>query len=333
MEFNAPLSKITKYRLTILRWSFGPSYADHLDPILGYSEGTLGLLIIWGVFVLSMSLFVIIVPLTNWSIFAKVLIELGVFAFFGFTLDWIINRHRRLKRKILANNEEDYALSLKVKEAVESVQKHPLDLFRTDYPGVKEFTGFKPVRLDYFPESSLKGEFSGRLWGSWGLFTFSGNLEGNITGDVSPELNNQNVVITAINSEGATLRFICPSILIAKQNFEAYFKKAAKEFTNGSHTCQLLWDFWTNDLKPLLDQPNPQLIYSQVVGALEKPLEQRPDMLIAGIEVKEGTVLVGSVGLEGRGSQVVAPLSLVGEARALLSAQLPKPLPEPDSIK
>lgn len=332
MEFNAPLSKVTKYRLTILRWSFGPNYPERPDPILGYSEGTLGLLMIWGMFFLMVGFAALIVPFTNWSIFAKVLIELGFFSFFGFILDWIINRHRRLKRKILVNNEEDYALSLKVKEAVDSVQKHPLDLFRTDYPGVKEFAGFKPVRLDYFPESTLRGEFSGRMWGSWGLFTFSGNLEGKIGGEVSPELNNQNVVITAINSEGATLRFICPSILIAKQNFEAYFKKAAEEFTTGSHTCQLLWDFWTNDLRPLLDQPNPQLIYSQVVGALEKPLEQRPNILIAGVEVKEGTVLVGSVGLEGKGSQIVAPLSLVGEARTLLGAQLPKPLLEPDSI-
>lgn len=318
MEKQVPLSKWAERSLIIKTLSEGPLIFD----ILLILFGILGM-----VFLLSGLLME--PPKLTWMIYLGIVFLLLTSA----PIFFMIKERRLEKKEVSELNLKDWALSEKVRTAIDFLAKNPLNLNKMTSSGLQEIKNLKPVRIEYFPQQALEGELAGTFRGTWSGFLFfggmKGEISGNITGESTPELTDQNMLLICVKENGDSLRLICPSSHVLRRNLRQYFKGLAGDYGKGSYTYNAIQDFWQgpNGLREILEKLNPQRLYDYLVTKLELPLGQRPNISVKGIQLKEGSLLVALIGCEGKESETVIPIDLMNEIRALLEEKLTKALP------
>lgn len=252
----------------------------------------------------------------------------------GLTLGIIlfIRKFLKIKRKALKENEKDYCLSLKVGEVTRFLRENPpgtKELRQMNFPGLQEMEKLKPVRIEYYPQEKLDGEFSGEFRGGWWLFSLGGVISGTIRGETTPNLSDQNMLLICSTENGDSIRLICPSIYLLRKNLVSHFMKLAEGYGAGGYTHQALCDLWQGQggLKEILKKSNPQGIYDYLVTKLELPLKQRPSILVKGTPIREGALLVFMISCDNKKPEVIIPIGVISKIREMLEERLKRTIP------
>lgn len=287
------------------------------------------LAIMFGVSALVFLMLGLLEPRTTWMIYLGIVLLFLVLVMIFF----IIKGRRLAKKEVSEQNLKDWALSEKVRTAIDFLRDNPPNLKKADFSSLQTVDGLKPVRIDYFSQEELAGELTGSFRGTWsGLFVGSmkGEISGNIKGKSTPQLTDQNAVIICTTKKGDSLRLVCPSPLILREKLRLYLRDLANQkYGPGSYTQQALFDFWTEPsaLRDILRKLNPERVFDYLITKLELPLEQRPSISVKGVQIKEGSLLVALVSCDGKESEAVIPFDLINEIRVLLEEKLAEALP------
>ncbi|MFH1841435.1 MAG: hypothetical protein ABH800_01575 [Candidatus Nealsonbacteria bacterium] len=251
----------------------------------------------------------------------------------GVFISFYRKKEKQIKKVIEKQNFEDWELSKKIEEITEFLIKNPPNFQELIFPGLEVINNLKPVRIDFFSQNKIMGEFEGSFKGrGFGLFAFSvsGKMSGNIKGESTPELTDLSTVLICEKEDGDVLRLICPSTRIIIKSLAEYFQNLAKSYEAGSYTCDALFNLWQKPLglKSALKKINPQRIYDYLIAKIELPLKERPNISIKGIPLKEGAVLITLIECESKGSEIIIPVDFIDNIKTLLEEKLKKSLPE-----
>ncbi len=241
---------------------------------------------------------------------------------------FIIYRRFKIKRKVFRENRKDYQLSRQVYEATEYLKQNPPDLKEVNFSKAQELKGLRAVRIEYFPQRKIEGMLSGKFIG-WGLFAIRGEISGKLMGESTPDLVNQNILMICAAENGDSVRLICPSMYVLRENLMRYFTKLAGEYGTGGYTYRALRDLWQgpNGLREMLKELNPNRIYDFLVTKLELPLKQRPTISVKGMSIQEGVFLPFLIKCKGKEPGVVIPIDLISKTRELLEERLKRSIP------
>ncbi len=186
----------------------------------------------------------------------------------------------RNKKKIFAENAEDYNMAIRVKELLDEYSSRSV----AEYPVLeKEITGdWRPFRVEHFLSNSLRGEITG--WGGWWKM-FHGSFKGIST----PNLLEDSSVLFLTDGE-KTLRVLIPSPSASRALLTSLVEKFTRPLHWGTHLYKVFEDFSMKDNLVISPLSHPAMIDSLDVSC-QKPLLERPFVKVMGTPIQEGLAM------------------------------------------
>jgi len=225
---------------------------------------------------------------------------------------------KKLKEKIIEINKKDIFLAEKIEEWKNEVKEWPVDLVKsTDSKLVKlvKKEGLKPVRMEFFHRNKIEAEMDGIMKGSWGIFSWGGELFGNIQGDITPQFTDPDVILVCIDKDENIFRILCPSrhsLINALRNFFESLETITGFGIESFSSCSISRFFSElNELSGFLNGIHPLNSLEFIRAKLEKPLEERPSITALLAPTKSELWVASQVGCEEQEMQVVIPFSFM----------------------
>jgi len=234
---------------------------------------------------------------------------------------------KKLKEKIIEINKKDIFLAEKIEEWKNEVKEWPVSLVKSTDNNLIKKEGLKPVRIEFFHKNKIEAEMDGTMKGSWGIFSWEGNLSGNIQGDITPQFTNPDVILVCIDKGENIFRILCPSrhsLINALRNFFEHLKKMTG-FGIGSFSSNSISRSFNelNELNGFLNDIHPLNFLELIRAKLEKPLEERPTITALLAPTKSELWVASQVGCEEQEMQVVVPFSFMFELSDSIREILP----------
>lgn len=201
-------------------------------------------------------------------------------------LGWIVlfviqrKRWRKSCRSIFSQNEADYNLSLRLKDALKKISS----VKSSNFPVTDQAIGsqWKPFRVEHFISNSLKAEITG-----YGGFFMP--FHGFIKGVTIPNLLDSSSILF-LKNDSKTLRVIIPSSRTTQEMFVKTIKLFLPDLPSSSYACEALQNFSVSDENLLGPLSHPEFI-DALDSSCELPLEQRPEVIVRGQQIQEGVAV------------------------------------------
>lgn len=211
----------------------------------------------------------------------KPLLWAGVISLTVWLLSMLLfKKWRKGRRSIFSQNEADYNLSLRLKDALKKISS----VKSSNFPVTDQAIGsqWKPFRVEHFISNSLKAEITG-----YGGFFMP--FHGFIKGVTIPNLLDSSSILFLKNNE-KTLRVIIPSSRTTQEMFIKTIKLLLPKLPSYSYTCEALQNFSVSDENLLGPLSHPEFI-DALDSSCELPLEQRPEVIVRGQQIQEGVAV------------------------------------------
>lgn len=231
------------------------------------------------------------------SIRWKALLVITVLELCIFGINYLLVRKslRKNARIIYRNDRHELLLSKKLQETLNSFTRGSLLDYENDTMPLDGV--WKPFDVLHVMNSNIRTEFSGKLQLNGGFLSgaSSGKLEGNSKGIVVPNLLDSSTLLFLVDSQEKTVRVLIPSpsvvIEFVKQVLESLSEDCC---TKGSHVYDVLKDVSIKNLT----LANPKVI-DEINFSCQKPLGERPKILLSGHLIKPGVFFASSIEVNG----------------------------------
>lgn len=267
------------------------NFSDHW----GLPSGVTTLLIIFGLIISGLS-FLMAIANDKYAAWGLILawtwgaaIMLAGFAW-GLTALFVIRSFRRQQARIIADNEDDYDHSLRLKVILDRFQRTPV----SDFPVVENPVAgrWNVFRVEHFVGVSGHGSFSGTI-----NFRFAS------VGDQTSMVMAPNLLeassILFLQSGRDTMRVLLPNPASIREMVAKTLRFWLKDSASSSHVGKLLHEFQLGDNVLIAPLHHPQLI-DRLDLATSSPAAERPDVTVIGQIIQPGVVLASALQVDGR---------------------------------
>lgn len=245
----------------------------------------------------------------------------------------LLYRHSLIE-KIKEANLMDYEMAQKILVVRDNFLANPPNLSKvSDHRAIEE-DGWRPIRVDYHLDQTLKADITGTVNGTWfGLFvgSFKGEIKADMSGRAMPELFNESTFIL-FQKGSQTMRLISPSVKTCREISYRIFEELLGVYNKDSHSGRAIQALgWGKDIPwkkeaqtpatKLLDswEINPSHIHDRLTASLDLPFEERPIVKIKGIPIKEGVILGCTIALNQEPPKILFPMEFIWDLSRRLS--------------